>query len=108
MSPMAALGRIIQAVLLLACIAALLLALCAPAQARVLAEAPMEGGAVVLLHDEAGPCVGGAQLAQYISAAGEMTPGCWVLRPSGRIAVVFLDGDISAIEPASLRVPKSS
>jgi hypothetical protein len=90
-----------------ALVACALLLFVSTAHAKVLAEAPMQGGAIVLLHDEAGPCVGGAQLAQYVTAAGEITPGCWVVRPSGTVAIVFLDGDVSALSPAILRTPKS-
>lgn len=88
-------------------VACALLLFAGAAHAKVFAEAPMAGGAVVLLHDEAGPCVGGAQLAQYVTAAGEIAPGCWVARPGGTVAIVFLDGDICALSPATLRTPKS-
>lgn len=78
-----------------------------PVHARVFAEAPLAGGATIVLHDEPGPCVGGAMLAQFISAAGEITPGCWVKRP-GHVAIVFLDGDVGAVPEAALQKPKTS
>jgi hypothetical protein len=88
--------------LVIAC--ALMCAASAPA-AKVFAEAPMAGGAVVLLHDEPGPCVGGALLVQYVAPAGEITPGCWIAR-GDRIALVFLDGDVGAVQSQALRIPK--
>ena len=77
-----------------------------PVQAKVALEAPMGGGAVVLLHDEAGPCVGGALLAEYVSPDGSKVPGCWVKRP-GHVAIVFFDGDVGAVPEGALQKPKS-
>ena len=85
----------------------LVLLAAAHAQAAILAEAPMEGDAVVYLHDVAGPCLGDAKLAEYITAAGERTPGCWVRR-ADHIAVVFLDGDVGTIPARVLRKPKGA
>lgn len=107
MSPRAIRGRVIDALLLLACIAVLALLLCAPAHAKVLAEAPMLDGGVVLLHDEPGPCVGRAQLAEYFNAAGEKTLGCWITR-GAHIALVFFDGDVGSIPITALRTPTGS
>ena len=77
-----------------------------PAQAKVAMEAQMSGGAVVLLHDEAGPCVGGALFAEYVAADGSRVPGCWVKRP-GHVAIVFFDGDVGAVPEGALQKPKS-
>lgn len=88
-------------------IGAALAALSLSATAAIKAQADMPGGAMVLLHDEAGPCVAGALLAQYIAADGTVTPGCWVTRP-GHVAIVFLDGDVGAIPLGALKPPKNT
>lgn len=76
--------------------------------AKPVLEAPMAGGAVVLLHDEAGPCVGGALFAEYVAADGsKVVPGCWVTRP-GHVAIVFFDGDVGAVPEQALRAPRRS
>ena len=88
--------------------ALLLLALVAShAGAAILAEAPAQDEAVIYLHDVAGPRVGQAKLAEFVTPAGERTPGCWVSRPNS-IAVVFLDGDVAAIDLRSLRKPRDA
>lgn len=85
----------------------LLLALWAqPASAALIAEAPMSSGAVVLLHDEPGPCKGDALLAEFVDGSHSV-PGCWVDR-GGHIAVVFLDGDVGAIPKTALRPPRKA
>jgi hypothetical protein len=86
---------------------AALAALAPSGLAKIVAEAPLDGGAVVLLHDQAGPCVGGALLAQFVAADGVITPGCWVKRP-GHVAIVFLDGDVGTVPERELRPPKTS
>jgi hypothetical protein len=88
-------------------IGAALAALSVSAAAELIAEAELPGGAVVLLFDEAGPCVGDAKRAEYRSAAGEATPGCWVMRQD-RVAIVFLDGDIGAVPISALKPPKKT
>jgi hypothetical protein len=74
----------------------------APLRAEVLAFAKSGDGARVLLHDKVGPCVGGARLAEHISAEGEKTPGCWVLLEA-TVMVSFLDGERGNIPVAHLK-----
>lgn len=93
-----------------ACILVLvLIALMWPSEsaARIVAEAPLAGGGSIVLHDQAGPCVGGALLAQHITVAGDITPGCWIKRP-GHVAIVFLDGDVGAVPEGALQKPRTS
>lgn len=84
------------------------LALAAPAQAKIILEAPLPDGSTVLFHDEAGPCEGDALMVEYVSSAGtRKVRGCWV--DSGdQLACVFLDGDIGAVPKRLLRPPKGA
>jgi hypothetical protein len=56
------------------------------------------------LHEEAGPCVGGARLARHVAKDGKEIPGCWVF-VQGRVQVAFMDGDMALIPPAVVRKP---
>jgi hypothetical protein len=76
------------------------------ASAAIKAEAPMADGAMVYLHDTAGPCVGRALQVQYIDAAGASSWGCWVQNAPTHISMVFLDGDIGRVAVEALRPPK--
>jgi hypothetical protein len=78
-----------------------LLVAAAPLRAEVFAFAKSSDGARVLLYDKAGPCVGGARLAEHINAEGEKTPGCWVLLQA-TVMVSFLDGERGDIPVAYL------
>lgn len=78
------------------------------AGAAILAEAPMSDGAMVYLHDTAGPCTGRALQVEHVSQSGERTFGCWVQRAPTHISLVFLDGDIGRIPVEALRPPKGS
>jgi hypothetical protein len=84
-----------------------LVATAGQAGAKIALEAPMAGGAAILLHDTAGPCVGMALMAEYVAADGLRVPGCWTKRP-GHVAVVFFDGDVGAIPDEALRKPGDS
>jgi hypothetical protein len=54
------------------------------------------GGAVILISDERGPCVGDAMSAAYVSKKGDRTPGCWVT--DGRVVfIVFFDGETAKV-----------
>lgn len=87
--------------------ALVLLALVASVNAETLAEATLPDGASVSFTDEAGPCVGDARLAWYISAnARNKVPGCYVMAP-GFVAVSWLDGDRGNIPMAALKKPTS-
>lgn len=86
-------------------IALLLLVVAAPAHAKIVAEAELGDGAAMVFHDVAGPCLGDAKLVQYVSVAGEITPGCYVVR-GPRLMCVFFDGDISAVPIEALKPPK--
>lgn len=79
---------------------------CGPVYPAVIAEAPMGSGAIILLHDEPGPCRGEALLAEFIDAE-RTTPGCWVLRGT-HVAIVFLDGDVGSIPKTALRQPRKT
>jgi hypothetical protein len=102
-------GAISRALLVLLAAAAVVLvgALLSPAVAAPTHEAPMLDGGAIVFHDTAGPCVGGALYAQYVTPAGVMTPGCWVDRGS-HLAVVFFGGDVGAVPKAALRPARQS
>lgn len=88
----------------------LLLALLAgPVRAAIVAQAEGEGGAVVLLHDDAGPCVGAALRAEFLKPGDPPIPGCWRSTAGGAgVLVVFFDGDVVPIHASLLRPPKKS
>ena len=87
------------------CFALIVVALAAlPVQAKVLAVAVSPDGARVVLHDEAGPCVGEAKLAEHIAPNGDKVQGCWLGAP-GIVNVSFLDGERGSIPVAHLRMP---
>jgi hypothetical protein len=87
--------------------AALLLLLMAGAvHAAPVAVATSHDGATLTLHDEAGPCVGGARLAVWRGVDGQIVPGCWVIARA-HIRIAYLDGDVDAIEPTVFRKPTS-
>jgi hypothetical protein len=75
-----------------------------PSHAKVLAVALSSDGARVVLHDEAGPCVGEARLAEHISPSGDKVQGCWLATP-GMVNVSFLDGERGSIPVAHLQRP---
>ncbi len=62
------------------------------AQAKEIAFAQSADGARIVLHDEAGPCVGAAKFAEYIPLKGQRVQGCW-LALSVSVTVSFLDGE---------------
>lgn len=73
-----------------------------PAQARVVAVATSGDGARVELHDQSGPCVGAARLAEHVAADGQKVPGCW-LADSEAVQISFLDGERGRIPLSHLR-----
>lgn len=75
-----------------------------PLQAKVLAVATSADGARIVLHDEAGPCVGDAKLALHIAANGDTVAGCWLTAP-GVVTVAFLDGERGTIPVSHLQRP---
>ena len=83
---------------------ALLSLVITPLQAKVLAVATSPDGARVVLHDEAGPCVGEAKLAEHIAPNGDKVQGCWLAAP-GIVNVSFLDGERGSIPVAHLQRP---
>ena len=74
------------------------------AYAQVIAEATSADGARVVLHEDAGPCVGQARLAEYVPPSGPVVAGCWLATPS-HITVAFLDGERGKVPVADLRRP---
>ncbi len=75
------------------------------AQGKVLAVVQSADGAHIVLHGEAGPCVGAARLAEHIASDGSKVPGCW-LAAFGNVMVSFLDGERGTIPVAHLKRPK--
>lgn len=88
-------------------IAAVLTLSSLPAFAEVLAVAQSGDGASIVLHDDAGPCVGGAMLAEHISPKGDKVRGCWVAA-SGNVNVSFFDGERGTIPVLLLKKPTRS
>lgn len=77
------------------------------ATAGSIATATSSDGASITLMEEAGPCVGGARLAVYVSPdAKSRVPGCWKLA-GGMVVVAFLDGDMAQIPVGDLKKPTS-
>lgn len=72
--------------------AAGLLAAAQPTQARVVAIAISGDGARIELHDQAGPCVGAARLAEHVVPGGHKVAGCW-LADAQAVRISFLDGE---------------
>src|SRR6185369_14176440 len=94
---------------LVVCVFLLLATLLTPASAAtgITAEADGPDGSVIVLYEDAGPCVGGARRAEYVAPDGKTkTPGCWVATPRG-VSVAFFDGEGGAIPATALRPPKS-
>ena len=60
-------------------------------------------GAEVRLSKETGPCVQGAQLAEWVSPDAQLRiPGCW--RLAGEVVEIgFLDGDSLKIPTAAFK-----
>lgn len=86
---------------------ALLAALAAPlAVARLIGIVPagVNGNGRIELHDESGPCVASARRADYFSANGDRTPGCWVT-DGILVSVVFFDGDAVQFPVTVVRQP---
>jgi hypothetical protein len=81
---------------------AAVMAAAVPAQARVFGVAVSGDGARIELHDQAGPCVGQARLAEHISRNGDKVPGCWLVA-EGAVKVSFLDGERGTIPLAHVR-----
>lgn len=87
-----------------------LLSLCAvglammvlPAHAKVVAVAVSSDGARIELHDQAGPCVGAARMAEHVAANGHKTAGCWLLDQQS-VKISFLDGERGDIPLAHLK-----
>lgn len=74
--------------------------------AAIMGVVEMVGGAQLLLHDTAGPCVGDAKQAEYVAADRKVIPGCWVVR-GPVVTLVFFDGDIGQIPISQVKPPKS-
>jgi hypothetical protein len=70
--------------------------------AKAIAFAQSADGARIVLHDDAGPCVGNAKLAEYIPLDGKQVQGCW-LALSGSVTVAFLDGERGTVAFADLK-----
>ena len=70
--------------------------------AKPIAVAQSADGARIVLHDEVGPCVGSAKLAQYIALDGTQVQGCW-LALSSSVTVAFLDGERGTVAFADLK-----
>jgi hypothetical protein len=86
--------------------AALLLLLCASAQAAdVLGTVTTRAGRIDLYAD-AGHCVGNALLAEFTSATGKKVPGCWVAG-QGVVQIAWSDGDVTQIDPRAIKRPES-
>lgn len=69
------------------------------------AEAHSAEYGTIRLHDQPGPCVRGALLAEWISADGKtMIPGCYVAG-SGMVHIAFFDGDAVRVQLQSFRKP---
>ena len=73
-------------------------------QAATFAVAAAEDGSRIELHDEPGPCMGEARMAEWITKAGNVTPGCWLLG-MGLVFVVFMDAEIARIPTGALKQP---
>lgn len=74
------------------------------ASAGVVAEAISGDGARIVFHDDVGPCVGRAKLAEYVPVNGAVVPGCWLATPS-HVAVSFLDGERGSVPVSHLQIP---
>jgi hypothetical protein len=72
------------------------------ADAKAIAFAQSADGARIVLHDDAGPCVGTAKLAEYIPLNGTKVQGCW-LALSGSVTVAFLDGERGSVAFGDLK-----
>ena len=62
-------------------------------------DAKFPNGAMILLHDTAGPCVDGARQATWVSPdAKERVPGCFKAdMSSNMVKLAWLDGDSHTI-----------
>jgi hypothetical protein len=74
------------------------------ADAKVIAIAQSGDGARIVLHDEAGPCVGSAKLAEYVPLSGAIVQGCWLAVP-GSVTVSFLDGERGKVPLENMTKP---
>lgn len=74
------------------------------AEAKVVGVVPMQGGAELLLHDDAGPCVRGARRAEYVKQGEPVIPGCWIVA-GPVLQVAFFDGDASDVPLQVVRRP---
>jgi hypothetical protein len=72
------------------------------AESKAIAFAQSADGARIVLHDEAGPCVGSAKLAEYVPLKGATVQGCW-LALSGSVTVAFLDGERGTVAFGDLK-----
>lgn len=71
-------------------------------EAKAIAFAQSADGARIVLHDDVGPCVGNAKLAEYIPLKGTHVQGCW-LALSSSVTVAFLDGERGTVAFADLK-----
>jgi hypothetical protein len=71
-------------------------------EAKVIAFAQSADGARIVLHDEAGPCVGNAKLAEHIAPDGTVVQGCWLALPTS-VTVSFLDGERGTVPLGHLK-----
>lgn len=79
------------------------LTVCGVAHAAPVAVATTPDGATLTLHDDAGPCVGGARFALWRSADAQASiPGCWVVLEN-MIRIAYFDGDIGNIAPSAFK-----
>lgn len=74
------------------------------AGAKVVGVVSMQGGAELLLHDDAGPCVRGARRAEYVKQGEPVVPGCW-LSAGAVLHLVFFDGDVGTVPLQAVRQP---
>lgn len=76
--------------------------------APVLMVATPPNGAIIQLHDIAGPCVGPAKLATWVAPGGkEKLNGCFkVDADSGVVSIAWFDGDGSSVSVRAFRVPE--
>jgi hypothetical protein len=74
------------------------------AEAKVIAIAQSGDGARIVLHDEPGPCVGAAKMAEYVPRDGAVVRGCWLAIP-GNVTVAFLDGERGTVPIDHLKKP---
>lgn len=89
-----------------ATLTAALLLMTAGTHAAIVGVVPLQSGAMLRLHNTAGPCVNDALLIEYVAPGKPPIAGCWAMR-NDVIFAAFMDADSTKFPAAVVKPPES-